>query len=389
MNTGTPRRRVLVVAHNAVADSNRARVDALAADPSLELCLVTPRWWEEEGRRIEIRAPRVERYTWRVARTWATNNGTRYIYTSQLATILRDWQPHVIDAYEEPFSFAAFQLALLRRAFVRRAALVVYSAVNVDRRWRWPYRATERLVLKVADGASVPSSEVGPVLRRKGLMAPVATIPLGIDIERFGRAQPLDILSAGATTPIVGYLGRFEPVKGLSYLLDAFARLNMQATLVLAGSGSEREALEGSVTAAGLSHRVRVLPPLAFAQVPSFLKALDVLVLPSITIWPTHREQFGRVLVEAMAAGTAVIGTTSGAIPEVIGDAGLIVPERDSGALTSALRRMLGDSCLRAELARRGRDRASEYYAWPAIARLTRSLYEAAIDHRRRALSRD
>jgi glycosyltransferase involved in cell wall biosynthesis len=116
---------------------------------------------------------------------------------------------------------------------------------------------------------------------------------------------------------------------------------------------------------------------------PAFLRSLDILVLPSISILPLHREQFGRVLVEAMAAGVAVIGSSSGAIPEVIGSAGLVVPERDPGALAAAIDRLLGDANQRQALIDRGRQRVQERFAWPVIAAQTRDLFRAALAHRR------
>src|SRR5262249_33526157 len=154
-----------------------------------------------------------------------------------------------------------------------------------ERRWRWPYRAIERAVLRRADAAHAPSSDVPPILRGKGFAPerPVRVIPLGVDRERFASAAPMDLPSI--PRPRIGFVGRFEPVKGLDVLLHAFARLETQACLVLAGDGPERDRLRGE--------RVHVMPPVSFDQLPAVLKALDVLVLPSVTILPMHREQFG------------------------------------------------------------------------------------------------
>src|SRR5256885_3578871 len=102
---------------------------------------------------------------------------------------------------------------------------------------------------------------------------------------------------------------------------------------------------------------------------------MDIVVVPVVAILPVHREQFGRVLVEAMAAGTPVVGSSSGAIPEVIGDAGLVVPEGDPSALAEALDRLLGNPALRSSLVERGRARVASHYAWPVVAARTRDLY--------------
>jgi glycosyltransferase involved in cell wall biosynthesis len=363
--------RVLTIAHNAVAESNRRRVDALRQVVGVEVSLLTPRWWHEEGGRVEVAfdAP------WRVGRTLATGNGTRHVYVSGLIDSIRRRTPDVIDLFEEPFSLVALQTLLARDVLAPQAALVFYSAVNVPRTWRPPYRWIERLVLRRADGAHAPNSDVPPILRARGLRGPSEVIPLGVDVGRFAEAEPMALADVGR--PRIGFVGRLEPVKGLDVLIDAFSHLRGSPALLIAGAGSERERLGGP--------RVRVLPPLSYDQVPGFLKSLDVLVLPSVTIPPVHREQFGRVLVEAMAAGVPVIGSDSGAIPEVIGDAGMVVPERDPMTLAAALDTVLSDAPLRARLSERGRRRAATRFAWPVVAEQTAALFRSAMLHRRRA----
>ncbi|MBV9355639.1 MAG: glycosyltransferase family 4 protein [Chloroflexi bacterium] len=380
--------RVLVVAHNAVAGSNRQRVDALARVPGLEVTLLTPSWWEEEGRRIQV-ASTDAAYAWHVGRTIATNNGTRYLYRDRLFGLVRQLQPDVLDVQEEPFSFAAAQALLARRLLAPTAALVFYSAVNVPRRWRAPYRLSERLVLHAADGAYTPNSDVPKILAAKGLRVPAQVVPLGVEVGRFGGAAPLPLAERldGAPRPYLGFLGRLEPVKGLDVLLDAVSTLRARGTLIVAGDGRERARLEDIVRTRGIAQRVRFLGAIDFDTVPGFLKALDLLVLPSVTLWPTQREQFGRVLAEAMAAGVPVIGSSSGAIPEVIGDAGLVVPERNPVALARALDRLIADAALRQELAARGQRRAERFFAWDQVARATVDrVYGPALAHRRDAL---
>jgi glycosyltransferase involved in cell wall biosynthesis len=364
--------RVLTIAHNAVAASNRARTDALRRIEGVDAQLLTPPWWFEEGRRIRAEGSQ----HWRVGRTLFTGNGTRHVYAAGLIEALRAFEPDVLDLYEEPFSMVALQATVARQLLAPRAALVLYSAVNVARRWRRPYRAAERFVLARADGAYVPNADVPGILRTKGMRpeAPIAVIPLGVDVDRFASAKAMQLVDIPA--PRIGFVGRFEPVKGLPVLLDAFSKLTNTASLVLVGDGSQRELLRGQ--------RVHVLPPIDNEELPSFLKALSVLVLPSVTILPDHREQFGRILVEGMASGVPVIGSTSGAIPSVIGDAGLVVPERDAVSLARAIDRLLDRPDLADELVARGLARARSRFAWCRIAGDTVDLFRAAV-HMRRA----
>jgi glycosyltransferase involved in cell wall biosynthesis len=373
---------VLTIAHNAVAASNRRRVEALQRLPDVEVTLLTPRWWFEEGRRIDV--PRSA--PWRVGRTIFSGNGTRHLYVTGLIEALRKANPDVIDLYEEPFSLVALQTLALRKLLAPSAAVVFYSAVNVHRQWRWPYRWIERMVLKHADGAHVPNEDVAPILWAKGFGAqkPVSVIPLGVDPEPFASATPMELQSI--PRPRVGFVGRLEPVKGLDVLLDAFMLVTSPASLVIAGDGAERARLEARI--GGLEDRVHIMPPIRHEDLPAFLKAVDILVLPSVTILPVHREQFGRVLVEAMAAGLAVIGSSSGAIPEVIGDAGLVVPERDPTALAGAIDRLLENPDQRQALAERGRQRVRTRFAWPVIADQSVDLFRAAVAHRRQVTAR-
>ncbi len=102
----------------------------------------------------------------------------------------------------------------------------------------------------------------------------------------------------------------------------------------------------------GLSLRQQSLPD----DVPRALAEIDTLAAPSLT-QPHWKEQFGRVLIEAMACGVPVVGSDSGEIPQVVGDAGLIVPEGDVAALRAALLHLAEDSSLCERLAHAGRAR--------------------------------
>ena len=117
----------------------------------------------------------------------------------------------------------------------------------------------------------------------------------------------------------------------------------------------------------GREDRVRIAT-VRHAEVPAYLNAVDLLCAPSETT-ARWAEQFGRMLVEAFACGIPVIGSDSGEIPHVVGEAGLIAPEKDIPAWTAAVSELLGDPARRRELGQRGIERAHREYAWPVVAR--------------------
>jgi glycosyltransferase involved in cell wall biosynthesis len=108
---------------------------------------------------------------------------------------------------------------------------------------------------------------------------------------------------------------------------------------------------------------------------PKYVNAMDILCAPSQTT-PRWREQLGRMLLEAFASGVAVMGSDSGEIPYVIGDAGVVVGEADDAAWARALSELLQCPARRGELGARGRARAHEKFAWPLVARRHLTLFD-------------
>jgi glycosyltransferase involved in cell wall biosynthesis len=240
----------------------------------------------------------------------------------------------------------------------------------VRRRYPPPFSFFEHYTFRHAAYGIVASAEAAAIVRDHGFGGPLAQIPqTGIDPELFAPNSP----PSGPFT--IGFLGRLVPEKGVIDLLEAVAGLP-QARLLLVGDGPLRPQIEARARTADLAGRVELRPAVPTTQVPAVLATINVLVLPSRTT-ANWKEQFGRVLVEAMACAVPVVGSSSGEIPTVLGDAGVLFPEGDVAALRAALCQLRDDGALRQDLGAKGRQRALHHYTQAALAREYAAVYRA------------
>jgi glycosyltransferase involved in cell wall biosynthesis len=175
----------------------------------------------------------------------------------------------------------------------------------------------------------------------------------------------------------VGYVGRLERRKGVHLIVEAIRSLPDDVRLEIHGSGPDEGELRSAVDTSGLTPRVTFHGYSDHASLPDVYRALDALVIPSQT---TARwvEQFGRVAVEAMASGIPVVCSDSGALPEVVDRAAVVVPEADVAAWAAAIQRLRDDPAERARLAAGGLERARSF-SWAAIAHEHGELYESVV----------
>jgi len=183
-------------------------------------------------------------------------------------------------------------------------------------------------------------------------------------------AGPPEHGSGGARPVHVLFVGWILAAKGVRELLEA-ARAIPEARFTLVGPQERAfvDAIRSELAA--LEPRVRLLPERARAELAELYRDADVFVLP------TWREGFPNVVLEAMAAGLPVVATPVGAIPDALrdGQEGLLVPPRDAAALTAALRRLVGDAALRAEMGARARERAESVFSERAVIAQLEAIY--------------
>jgi glycosyltransferase involved in cell wall biosynthesis len=290
-------------------------------------------------------------------------------YERRLQALLADsWD--VVHVWEEPYVAACAQVAAAAPVGAR---VVPATFQNIAKTYPPPLMQFERSVMRRANGWIAFGESVHEVHqgRRGYSQLPSRVIPPGVDTTQFrpDRAAGDAVrksLGWGNDLPVVGFLGRFVRSKGLALLMKALADVRQPWRALLVGGGPmERELL----AFADENHdRVRVVTDVGHCDVPRHINAMDLMCAPSQTTkhW---KEQFGRMLIEAMACGVPVIASRSGEIPHVVGDAGVLLDEADSVQWTVAIERLLSDVTARAELGSRGLARAHEKYAWPVVAR--------------------
>jgi glycosyltransferase involved in cell wall biosynthesis len=288
----------------------------------------------------------------------------------RLARLFRRIRPDIVHIDEEPYNLATAQAVWLARRTGARPLFFTWQ--NLMRRYPPPFRWIEQYTLRQAAFAIAGNADAVAVLRAKGYSGPVQVIPqFGVDPELF---SPGEKESTGEAFT-VGYVGRLVAEKGVDDLIRALAGLSGPWRLRIVGSGPLRQALEAETRVLGVGKWVSFEEQVPSIEIPTHLRQIDVLVVPSRTR-PNWKEQFGRVLVEAMSCGVAVVGSDCGEIPRVIGKAGLVFPEGDVETLRGCLAQLMHDPSRRAELARQGRARVLAHYTQAQVAAQTYAVYQ-------------
>jgi len=354
------------------------KLEEMAALPDVELTALAPPSWRDESGELKLERAHLRGYRLAVSPLAFNGNYHLHFYPG-LKRWMKETRPELVHIDEEPYNLATFHaLRLGRRA---GAKTLFFSWQNLERRYPFPFNCMERYVLRKADYALMGNQASLEVWRAKGYTGPARVIPqFGVDPDIFSLAKRHPNDGRGL---VVGYAGRLVPEKGVDLLLRAVWQMPGQARLSIAGDGPERENLERLANELGLRSQVTFESQLPSTRMAGFYQTLDVLVLPSRSL-PNWQEQFGRVLIEAMACGVPVVGSDCGEMPRVIGDAGLIFPENDVEALAAHLDCLQRDPEMRAGLAERGRARVLANYTQARIAAETVEVYREMLSSRGR-----
>lgn len=308
---------------------------------------------------------------------------------------LSSWLRRHVSSYDVVHIHALFSFASTAAAFYagRQNVPYIIRPLGVLNRWgtarRRPrlkalsFRFVEQPMLRDAAAIHYTSPQEQAEAEAFGVQSPAAMIPLGIDVGPFD-APPdpgpfLRQYPAAAGRPIILFLSRLDPKKGLDLLLTALPRIvvsHPRAILVIAGSGEPRfvAALRGQASSLGVADRILWTGFLDGSTKMSALAAASAYVLPS------HSENFGMSLLEALAAGNACVVADGVALAADVHEsgAGIVVP-CEVGPLADAIGRVLGDSALRRSLGLQAKRLVTQRYSLSSMTTAILALYEAIL----------
>jgi glycosyltransferase involved in cell wall biosynthesis len=370
--------KVLLVSKALVVGAYQRKLEELARQPQLDLIALAPEAWRDGLLGPASGLQRAFTHGYRLLTAPLRLNGQYHLhYYPTLPRLLAQLRPDVLHMDEEPYNLATW--LALRSGARLGVRSIFFTWQNLNRAYPWPFRHFERANYRRASHAIAGSPTAAKVLGAKGYSGPASVIAqFGVDPEIFSPASPAETYKRHS--PVIGYAGRLVPEKGVDVLLRACARLApLPWSLKVLGDGPVRAELERLTAALDVAAHVQFLGRVPSTESHNFYRSIDILVLPSLTR-PNWVEQFGRVLIEAMACGVAVVGSESGEIPWVIGDAGLLFPEGDAAALADLLGDLIRDVERRRSLAEHGRARVLANFTQAHIAEATAQVYRSIID---------
>jgi glycosyltransferase involved in cell wall biosynthesis len=348
-----------------------------------EVTAVAPEFFHGDLRPIYLEQFKDEACTLNLSKVYLSQFKHLFIYGLHLRQLLQqNW--NIVHCWEEPYTLAGGQLAWWTP---EESRFVFWTGQTIDRRYPPPFARLERYCFERCAGWLARGDLGVAAMQRRGHgNKPHQAIPLGVDVNHFrpdreARRWILDRLEWQARDePIVGFLGRFVEEKGLQTLTDTLDQVKEPWRALLVGSGPMEANLREWAVKYG--DRIRIVTGVQHGEVPAYLNAMDLLCAPSHAT-PLWQEIFGRMIIEAFACGVPVVASRSGEIPNVLGEAGILVDENNSKEWVRSLVSLITDPALRKCLAGQGIARVHAKFSWPTVAQQYITFFSRLLDNDR------
>lgn len=384
--------RILVASHTYIVDLNREKLRELSRlESGIEVTVATPRIWQPGGvQNKTIETQPLQEGSFRVVpvSNFSKNNQGLLTFGADLISLLRQFKPDIIQVEQGSKALAYAEFITLNKLLGLKAKNVFFTWWNLPYNLKFPISLLESYNLSNTHGIVVGNKDGVDILQERGYKGPMVIMPqLGVDESLFKpQTQPelANQLGIQESDFVVGFVGRFVEEKGLLTLVEALAGLlDKPWKLLLLGRGPLQSILLEMATEKGIKERLILVESVPHDRVYQYINLMHTLVLPSQTTYQFKtltaagwKEQFGHVLIEAMACKIPVIGSDSGEIPNVIGNAGLVFPEGNVSELRKCLNQLMENSELTEKLAQLGYEKAMNQYTNKALAKQLLDFYK-------------
>jgi len=272
-------------------------------------------------------------------------------------------RPDVLYIEEEPQSLAAWQVLFIASIFGAKIILLTWENLNVN----FPLykRLIAGWVMKHIDAAVGGTGDALATIRKIGFKGKGFVNPqFGLDEDIFSPrdVRPLKAKLGLGNGFVIGFIARLTMEKGLITLIHAAARLPFEFKLLIVGDGPIKIQAAKLAAELGMENKIIWGGIIPHKRLSEYMNCFDLFVLPSIP-GPNWKEQFGHVVIEAMACQVPVIGSDCGAIPELIGDSGLVFRAGDDQQLATHIKTTHDNPKLRRDLGFKGRQRVVNNYS--------------------------
>lgn len=381
--------RVLIIAHSFVVPGYLTLPQKIAEDPGLDVTLIVPDKWFECGQWVRPTIASKGNLKVIVCRPLGYRQHS-HIYPA-LPGILRRTSPDFVLLFEEPNSFLTATTLFLLAKLRPQAKSAFFTFLNDDRVFSdmGPVRGiifpwVLSVSFRLATAAIGSSLDACNQMRSRGFGGPVYYVPFGVDAGALSKVDDSEALKLrkrllGDGSFLIGFVGRLSQEKGVDLILDALVSAPPGLRFAIVGDGPDRPALEAHAARLGLTRRGQFLGAVAHEKIGAHIRAFDCLVVPSRRRG-NWIEQFGRVVVEAMALGVPVVGSDSGEIPNILKGCGFVHKEGSAESLRSQIEKVYSTSADdRERLIASARRKVMEVFDYSATACRYREIIYSAL----------
>ena len=388
--------RILVASHTYIVDINCEKLRILSQlEPEIEVTVIVPKKWKPGGvqnKIIETQYRDEGKFRIVPVSNFSQNHQGLLTFGADLIPLLRKFRPQIIQVEQGSRGLAYAEMITLNQLLGLKAKNVFFTWWNLPYNLKFPVSLLEKYNLTHSHGIISGNQDGAEILRQRGYKGQIKVMPqLGVDETLFTPTPQPELATKLGIEPhdfVVGFVGRFVQEKGLLTLVNALASLKDKSwKFLLLGRGSLQSELMNQAAEHNIQDRIILVESVSHDEVPKYINLMSTLVLPSETNYKLKnitsvgwKEQFGHVLIEAMACKVPVIGSNSGEIPYVIGDAGLIFPEADAKALADCIVQLMEKPELAKKLGEMGCQKAMTQYTNKALAKQQLEFYKELVN---------